>query len=284
MLVKKASGEMEKFQPNKIRVTLLRAGASRKLADEIVETVSKKIHEGMTTDEIMDIACKLLAENDPCSACRYGLKKAIMRLGPTGYPFETFVGELLKKHGYKVKLRQYARGLCAKHEIDVVATKPSVDREKRSMIECKYRNTGGQYIELKEILITYARFLDLVEGWEKGKGKRFDEAWLISNAKASQAAKKYAKCREMKLICWNYPVNGSLRDIIEQKNLYPITVLRTVDEDAMGRFSDLGIMFLRDLSSKDMGEMKQATGLSDDKIERIFREAKMILGKKSSNS
>ena len=284
MLVRKASGEMEEFQSNKIRGTLLRAGASKKLADEIVETVSKKIYDGMTTDEIMDMACEMLAENDPCSACRYGLKKAIMRLGPTGYPFETFIGELLKKYGYEVKLRQHVRGLCAKHEIDVVATKPSVDKEERSMIECKYRNRRGQYVELKEMLVTYARFLDLVEGWEKGKGGRFDEVWLISNAKASKAAKKYAKCRGMKLICWNYPSNGSLRNLIEQKTLYPITVLSTVNEAAIRRFSDLGIMFLRDLLEQDMEEMKQATELSGNKIERIFREAKMILKKQSSSS
>ncbi|MFX0097039.1 MAG: ATP cone domain-containing protein [Candidatus Hodarchaeota archaeon] len=284
MLVRKASGEMEEFQPNKIRRTLLRAGASKRLADEIIETVSKKVYDGMKTDEIMDMACELLAENDPCSACRYGLKTAIMRLGPTGYPFETFIGELLKKHGYKVKLRQYVRGLCVKHEIDVVATKPSADGEKRFMIECKYRNTRGQHIEIKEVLVTYARFLDIVEGWEKGKGKQFDEVWLISNAKASRASKKYAKCRGIALVCWNYPENGSLRDMIEQKNLYPITVLRTVDEVTIGRFSDLGIMFLRDLLEQDKMEMEQATGLSGDNIERIFREAEMILEKKSSGS
>ncbi len=161
----------------------------------------------------------------------------------------------------------------------MVATKSLEDKEERFMIECKYRNRRGQYIELKEMLVTYARFLDLVEGREKGEKGRFDEVWLISNAKASRAAKKYAKCRGMKLVCWNYPTNGSLRDLIEQKTLYPITVLRTVNEAVMGRFSDLGIMFLRDLLDQDAEEIKQATGLSGNKIERIFREAKMILEK-----
>lgn len=277
MFVRKASGEMEEFQPNKIRRTLLRAGASKILADEIVDKLSKKIYDGITTNKIMDMACELLAKSDPCSACRYGLKQAIMRLGPTGYPFETFIGELLKKYDYGVELRQKVKGLCVEHEIDVVAVKASEDKEICSMIECKYRNTGGQYIELKEMLFTYARFLDLVQGWEKGRGRRLDDVWFVSNAKASQAAKNYAKCRGIKLICWNYPNNGNLRDIIERKNLYPITVSRMVNKAMIGHFSDLGIMFLRDLLEQDIEELAQLTGFSSEEIERIFHEAKTIL-------
>ncbi|MFX1486486.1 MAG: ATP cone domain-containing protein [Promethearchaeota archaeon] len=279
MLVRKASGKMEEFQPNKIRRTLLRAGASKRLADEIVDSISKKMYDGITTDKIMDMACKLMAKRDHYSACRYGLKQAIMRLGPTGYPFETFIGELLKKYDYKIELRQNVRGLCVEHEIDVVAVKASEGEEIHSMIECKYRNTKGQHIELKEMLFTYARFLDLMEGWEKGKGRQLDNVWFVSNAKASQAVKKYAKCRGIKLICWNYPNNGSIRDIIERKNLYPVTVLRTIDKAVIRHLSDLGIMFLCDLLEQDTEELAQLTGLSNSKIEKIFHEAEKVLRK-----
>jgi len=51
------------------------------------------------------------------------LKKAILQLGPTGYPFERFVGELLKYQGYEAKVGQIVQGNCVQHEVDVVAKK-----------------------------------------------------------------------------------------------------------------------------------------------------------------
>jgi len=44
-----------------------------------------------------------------------------MRLGPAGYSFETYIGELLKEQGHQVMLRQMVRGLCVEHEIDVIS-------------------------------------------------------------------------------------------------------------------------------------------------------------------
>ena len=47
------------------------------------------------------------------------LKQAIMELGPSGFPFEQFVAELLKCRGYQIKVGVIVEGHCVNHEIDV---------------------------------------------------------------------------------------------------------------------------------------------------------------------
>ena len=46
-----------------------------------------------------------------------------MDLGPTGYPFEDYVAEILKTEGYQTQVRQVLEGNCVSHEIDVIAQK-----------------------------------------------------------------------------------------------------------------------------------------------------------------
>jgi hypothetical protein len=46
-----------------------------------------------------------------------------MDMGPSGHPFEHFVGELLRAQGYVIQISQIVQGACVAHEIDVVAEK-----------------------------------------------------------------------------------------------------------------------------------------------------------------
>ena len=90
MYIIKASGKKEEFKPKKILGTLLRAGASKKLANEVVKEVQRKIRDGATTKEILNLALGLLKNKNPTIGARYDLKRAIMNLGPTGFPFEKY--------------------------------------------------------------------------------------------------------------------------------------------------------------------------------------------------
>lgn len=62
-----------------------------------------------------------------------------MELGPSGFPFEKFISEILKFQGFAVQVGVIVEGHCVKHEIDVVAEKG----EEHFMIECKFHNTQG---------------------------------------------------------------------------------------------------------------------------------------------
>ena len=88
----KASGEKAPFQMEKVRRSLERAGANEIIIDEIVKNIEDIVFDGMTTKKIYQMAFMMLKRKSRVSASKYKLKKALMELGPSGYPFEKFVG------------------------------------------------------------------------------------------------------------------------------------------------------------------------------------------------
>lgn len=276
--VVKSNGQVEDFRPEKILRTLRRAGASRKLAEEIVKKIEAAAYDGITTREILKLVKEMISQRQPPVAMRYGLKEAIMRLGPAGFAFENFVAELLKHYGYETKLRSIVNGKCVQHEVDVIAEKSDGDFI-RAMIECKFHNLPGNSVGLKDVLYTYARFLDLNEAAERGKGKGFDEVWLVSNTKASSDATKYAECRGMRLICWRYPRGCGLEKMIERKKLYPVTVLRSVDKGTLEKLGQAGIVLVRQLVDLEPDQLAR-TGLGKKRLKALVSEAEQLLGEK----
>ncbi len=236
MYIIKASGKKEEFSRKKIEGTCLRAGASRQLAKEVANKVAKKVYNGMQTREILKLALDLLRK-DPDVAARYKLKEAIMKLGPAGFLFEKFIGAVLKNHGYKTKVDQILRGKKVNQEVDVIAK-----LKKTYMVECKYHNKPGIHSDLKVAMYTYARFLDLK--------KYFDQPWLITNTKCTPTAFRYAKGVNLEITSWHYPKGKSLRDLIEKKKLYPITMLNSVRGDIKYKLIKANIILAKDLLEK----------------------------------
>jgi len=272
MWVVKASGETEKFNPEKIKRTCIRAGASEELADRIVKQVTSKVYDGISTKEILNIALKLLNKEKPQIAARYDLKGAMLRLGPAGFVFEHFIGELLKEYGYQTKVHNILRGHCVSHEIDVIATKDS----KNFMIECKYHNMLGIYTGIREALYTYARFLDLQEGSKRGLCQEFEQPWLICNTKFSEDSIQYANCRGVRLTGWSYPEDGSLKTLIEEKKLYPITMIKSLDADSLDKLASCSFILAIDLLRIPLGELNSITKISLKKLKTFADEAKKI--------
>lgn len=263
MYVVNASGEKEEFDAEKVRRTCLRAGVSKEFADKIVKEIKKKVHDGITTKEILDLALSLLGE-EPHSAARYDLKRAVMSIGPAGFPFENFMAEILQNYGYTTKVGEILKGKCVNHEVDIVAQKDG----KRYLIECKYHNTSGIYTDLKVALYTHARFLDL--------GENFDQAWLISNTKCTTEAIIYAKCVGLKVTGWRYPTEESLDNLIEQKKLYPVTILKSVGEPAKSRLFQAKIMLAKDLLGYSSDDLERMTGLPNETVSKIVEEVRTV--------
>jgi predicted RecB family endonuclease len=264
MYVTKASGEKEKFDVEKVRLTCLRAGASKQLADKIAEDVEAKAYDGITTREILNLTLKLL-KGEPEAAIRYDLKRAIMALGPTGFPFEEFMAEVLKNYGYETKVGEIVKGKCVSHEIDIIAKKEGV----RYLVECKYHNAPGIRTGLEVVMYTYARFLDL--------GEKFHQPWLICNTKCTAEAEQYGKCVGVKVTSWRYPRRESLEEMVETKRLYPITILRTVTGPTRERLFQAKVMLARDLLEHEIEDLERTTGLSQRVLDDIREEARKII-------
>ncbi len=280
MLVTKASGEKEEFDSEKIRQTCLRAGAPEWLAEKVAREVEKNIFEGISTKQILKMALSILDKEMPHIAAKYDLKGAIMRLGPAGYEFENLIAEILREYGYQTRVHNIVKGFCIEHEVDVVAEKNTGGIKETGMIECKYHNAPGIFSGVKDILYTYARFLDLQQG-SKLSGINFAQCWLASNTKFSSDVVKYANCRGIVLIGWKYPEgeneNGipSLKKMLEEKKLYPITALRTMDKDSQEKLAAAGLMFCKDLT-RTRTEKLEALGLKRLKLKELTKEAEML--------
>ena len=273
MLVTKASGKKEPFSLAKIRRTCRRAGADTGLTRRVLEQVKQKIFDGISTREILRLVLSILDKESISVAARYNLKEAIMRLGPSGFVFEKLIAEILREYNYQTEMPLVCFGRCVDHEVDIVASKKS----RCFMVECKYRNASGIYIGIKEILYTWARFLDLVDGAKAGKCPRFDQPWLISNTKFSQDAIKYSQCQKMALTGWKYPPDASLKEMLERKLLYPVTVLRKIDKQSLASLAQANLMLCRDLVKKDLKELLRLTGLGRKKLNKIRAEAEKLL-------
>jgi transcriptional regulator NrdR family protein len=96
----KSSGEKQTFSVEKLKNSLSRAHASPEEITAIIDTILPKLYEGITTKKIYSEAFHLLRGQSKTKAARYYLKRGLMEFGPTGYPFERFIGELFKQQGY----------------------------------------------------------------------------------------------------------------------------------------------------------------------------------------
>ncbi len=265
--VSKAGGQKELFSENKLRLSIQRAGIPKDLWENAVNHVKSKLYENIPTKEIYKHILEFLENSPhPFSRAKYSLKQAIMDLGPTGYPFEDYISEILKMEGYTTQLRQILKGKCLNHEIDLVVEKDNV----RSMIECKFHNAPGTRSQVHVSLYTKARFDDVKEK------NNLNDVWLITNTKVTSDALSYAVCSSIKVISWDYPEKGSFRDLIEKYKLHPITMLTSLSSAQKQLLTVNHIVLTKDLcknpSSLDI------LGLPKDKKNSILSECQFVYG------
>ncbi len=272
VMIRKASGAIEEFNTDKVVTAILRSGGTPDMADRVIKNLEKRLYNGISTREIYKITFGILNREQPSLASRYDLKGAIMRLGPAGFPFETYLGEVLAEHGYKVKLRQRIQGKCVEHEIDIILNRD----DEHTMVECKYHKDYGTYTGLKETLYTYARFLDMEECGREGRCEDFTGVWLATNTKFSSDAIRYSRCRGVRLLGWRYPPEEGIENLIESKGLYPITILRKLDRSSKKRLSDANLMLLKDLTERSPAEISSDTGIRERILRGIIEEARGI--------
>ena len=104
----KASGERQAYSKNKLCRSLLRAGVSKDIVNDVCSVVQKEIRANMTTDELFSRTAWHLRKQSPASAAKYSLKKAMMELGPQGFLFEQYVEAIFLEYGYCAKKKSAA--------------------------------------------------------------------------------------------------------------------------------------------------------------------------------
>lgn len=271
IFIVKQNGVREEFQNDKLRGSLLKAGASSLVCEKIVTHIAREIEDGMSTTAIYRHAFELLHKMEEPAVARYSLKRAIADLGPSGFPFEKFVAEIFKAKGFEVLTDQIVDGKCVSHEIDVVAW----NENKLIMAEAKFHNELGIKSDLKVALYVKARFDDLKDKeFNYGGMRKLDEGLLITNTNFTEKAIQYSECAGVRLIGWNYPKIGNLHDMIEDVSAHPITCLTSLSGMEKKNLMEKGVVLCKNVREGD-GPLLSA-GLKPETIERAKKES-MIL-------
>ncbi len=275
MYITKADGAREEFRVGKLETSLKRAGAGKDAIRDIVARVEASLADGMRTQDIYRHAFELLRENNDPVAARYSLRRAVFGLGPTGFPFEDFLGKLFEAQGYKTKRRLLIKGKCATHEIDLAAYSPAHS----FVAEAKFHAQPGIKSDLQVAMYSYARFLDLRdEKICKGDQCGIISLSVITNTKFTDAAMKYASCAGINLLSWDYPKQNSLHDMIERYGVYPITVLTKLPQSQKQNLLTSGVILCSDIL-RNPGALR-AAGLNNAKTDAIIGEAQLLCGLK----
>lgn len=272
-LITKADGSTEYFKVEKLRRSLRRAGAAPDEVNEIVTELTKSLRSGMLTQEIYREAFSLLRRHQAPAAARYSLRRALFGLGPTGFPFELFLGRLFEMDGYKTTTGSIISGKCAEHEIDVAAYKG----DHSFVAEAKFHARPGIKSDLQVAMYSYARLLDLKEAricTDDICGIK--EFWLITNTKFTSAAERYGECVGIKLLSWDYPRNNNLHDRIQKANIYPITVLQSLSPSQIETLISRNVILCREILTQP--SVLRHLHLSTKKHEAVLQEAAEITG------
>ncbi|NBV77381.1 ATPase [bacterium] len=270
LLITKADGEQEYFDPAKLEQSLERAGAPSIIRARILNTVEHELRPGMTTEQIYRHAFELLQKAAPAHiAARYSIKRAVFSLGPSGFPFEQFLAEILRAHGWTTQTGVAATGRCAPHEVDVMAQKGG----RRIGIEAKFHNDASGNTDIKDALYVFARFEDLKRAPEESS--RVDEGWLVTNTRFTRNAIRYAQCSNLILLGWDYPHGRGLQAMIEEARVHPLTCLTTLSDTEKHRLLDNKIVLCKHIT---VPHVLTEYGIRPDKISSVLAEARELCG------
>jgi hypothetical protein len=268
--IKKYSGDLVDFDLEKLKNSLKRTQASEDLIQKIVFAVQNKLYDGISTKKIYQMAYKMLNKRiSKSSASRYKLKKAILELGPTGFPFEKFIAAILREDGFRTEIGVFVKGYCVTHEVDVVAK----NERQHLMVECKYHNQQGRVNDVKIPLYIQSRFLDIDKQCKirEGDNFKFHQGWIVTNTRFSTEAIKYGECAGLKLMSWDYPENNSLSNRINKHGLFPITSLVSLSKKDKEKLLEKEFVLCKDIC--DNPAILTKAGIDRKKHKKILENA-----------
>ena len=267
----KHSGERATFSIEKLKSSLRKSGAEEALVSEIANNVRDELYQGISTKEIYNRAFALLKKKKKGYASKYKLKKAIYELGPTGFPFEKFVGAILFYSGYEVKTGQFLQGKCVTHEVDVVAHKNG----QYIVAECKFHSDEGRNCDVKVPLYIHSRYRDILNYYgHRNNGEKPNEGWVVTNTRFTEDAIKYGECVGLYLLSWDFPRDNGIKDHIDRLGLYPVTVSTLLSQREKQFLLSRDVVLCKQLIEDHF--YLDHLGISEKRKERILGEIELL--------
>lgn len=243
--VKKHSGELVPFEPNKLRYSLSRSEASEDEVNKVFQRIQPHLYEGITTRELYELAFDLLKNLRDSYAARYSLKKALRDLGPEGFYFEKWIGKVFANAGYSTVTGKTVQGHAVTHEIDVIATKGDA----MLAIECKFRNDVDAKISVTTPMYFLSRVKD-IKGLSFSffeTARQFTDGWLVTNAYLTADSISFGEYYKLNMLAWDYPTHNNIKHLVDNLELYPITCLTNLNGAEKNLLLKNSCILVRDL-------------------------------------
>ncbi|WP_353083712.1 restriction endonuclease [Flavobacterium sp.] len=268
MKVVKFSGDIVEFDPEKLKKSLLKSGASLLAVDRILVSIQNQIYNGITTKQIYKMAFGLLKKESNSHAAQYNLRAAIQMLGPAGFYFEKYIARLFNSEGYKTITNLTLEGKCVSHEVDVVLKKD----EELAIVECKFHASRDVVSDVKIPMYILSRFNDLKDRKQTifTNSDKISSCWIVTNNRFSSDAIAFGNCSNMNMLSWDYPKKDNLRHKIDSSKLYPVTCLTTLTLAEKDKLLVLDIILAGELIHNI--QSLERIGLSQNRIKNVLKE------------
>jgi hypothetical protein len=274
VFVRKIDGSQQPFDKDRVIMTCLRNGASKEAAFKIADRIEEAAYEGMRTKEILTLIWKHLGDYHPETQTRIDLRTALSLLRPPD--FEEYASLIMKDLGYSVQTNVILRGKCVEHEIDVIAQKNNLS----TFVEVKHHNRPHTYTPLDVPMKVWATLQDVNEGRKLGyHNVEFTSALVVCNTKFTDHARAYANCVGIEHLCWKSPPQNGIDDVIRQRSLYPVTMLKEVDRRLLRLLVENGIVLLKQLVHEDAEIMVKSRLISNNQLSSLRNVSRNVLSK-----
>lgn len=269
MKIVKHSGDIVDFNPEKLRSSLLKSGADRKVVENILQSIQSEVYEGMSTKEIYKMAFAQLKKAANAHAARYNLREAIRLLGPAGFFFEKYIARIFASEQYTTVTNLTLFGKCVSHEIDVLVKKNGII----SMVECKYHVGRDAATDVKVPMYILSRFNDIKDRFHPifTQKDTVVGCWIVTNNRFTTDAVDFAKCSSLRLLSWDYPKDINLKTKNDLGNLYPITCLTTLTHAEKDKLLILDVILVKEIINNS--DSLNKIGISGNRIKNVLKEA-----------
>lgn len=273
MLVKKNSGELIPYNPNALKRSLTKSGAKKEEVEDVFEKISKDLYEGITTRELYRTAFQYLKDYRSSYAARYSLKRALRDLGPEGYYFEMWFARVMQAAGYETIHSETVQGNAVTHEIDVVAAKEN----QLIFCECKFRNDEEAKISVTTPMYFLSRMKDVEQHTYHffGRDMKPSKGYLVTNAYLTTDSIEFANYYGIGLISWDYPENKSIKYLVDNAGLYPVTCLTTLTDEQEKILLSKDCILVKDLVQNQ--KILDSLNLTKEVMDAVLEEANDLL-------
>jgi hypothetical protein len=268
MKVVKYSGDVVDFEPEKLKKSLIKSGATTTVVEDILRQIGKEVYDGISTKQIYKKAFSLLKKEANSHAARYNLRVGLQQLGPEGFFFEKYIAKLFAAENYQTKINLILQGKCVSHEIDVFVKKSDVI----CMIECKFHSRRDASSNVKVPMYVLSRFNDLKDNKYQifSNEDIVSDCWIVTNNRFTFDAIDFAKCSGIHLLSWDYPKDNNLKTKSDVECLYPVTCLTTMTSAEKEKLLILDIILAKELINNS--ESLEKIGLSSNRIKNVMKE------------